>query len=77
MFQRLLELNTETEIFLAEKRHPLTHKFSDSVWLMQVAYLADMFAEINSLNFSIQGRDQTLVGLSEKLSAFREKLNCG
>ena len=72
MLQRLLELRTE--VFLAEKSHPLAHKFSDSKWLMQVAYLADMFAEINSLNISMQGRDQTVVGLSEKLSAFKGKL---
>jgi zinc finger BED domain-containing protein 5/7/8/9 len=74
VLQRLLELRTETEVFLAEKSHPLAHKFSDSKWLMQVAYLADMFAEINSLNISMQGRDQTVVGLSEKLSAFKGKL---
>lgn len=75
MLQRLLELRTETELFLTEKSHPLAHKFSDSKWLMQVAYLADMFAEISSLNISMQGRDQTLVGLSEKLLAFKGKLN--
>ena len=70
----MLELRTETEIFLTEKSHPLAYKFSDSKWLMQVAYLADVFAEINSLNISMQGCDQTLVGLAEKLSAFKGKL---
>ena len=72
VLQRLLELRTE--IFLTEKSHPLIYKFSDSKWLMQVAYLADAFAEINSLNISMQGCDQTLVGLAEKLSAFKGKL---
>ncbi|XP_068205386.1 protein FAM200C-like [Palaemon carinicauda] len=72
--QRLLEFWTETELFLTEKSHPLAHKFPESKWLMQVAYLADMFAEINSLNISMQGRDQTLVGLSEKLLAFKGKV---
>lgn len=62
VLQRLLELRTETELFVKEKSHPLAHKFSESKLLMQVAYLADMFAEINSLNISMQGRDQTLVG---------------
>ena len=56
ILQRLLELRTETEIFLTEKSHPL------------------VFAEINSLNISMQGCDQTLVGLAEKLSAFKGKL---
>ncbi|XP_045109696.1 SCAN domain-containing protein 3-like [Portunus trituberculatus] len=74
VLQRLLELRTETEMFLTEKKHQLAHKFSDSNWLMQVAYLADIFAEINSLNMSMQGRDQTLVGVSEKLSSFKAKL---
>ena len=40
VLQRLLELCTETEMFLAEKSHLLEHKFADSKWLMQVAYLA-------------------------------------
>ena len=40
---------------------------------MQVAYLADMFGEINSLNILMLSRDQTLLGLSEKLKAFKEK----
>ena len=74
VLQRLLKLRTETEIFLTEKSHPLAYKFSDSKWLMQVVYLADVFAEINSLNISMQGCDQTLVGLAEKLSAFKGKL---
>ena len=73
VIQRLLELWTETEMFLAEKKHPLTHKLSDSNWLMQVANLADIFAEINSLNVNA-GRGQTLVGLSKKLSSFNGKL---
>ncbi|XP_068233589.1 protein FAM200A-like [Palaemon carinicauda] len=74
VLQRLLELRTETELFLTEKSHSLAHKFSESKWLMQAAYLADMFTEINSLNLSRQGRDQTLVGLSVKLLAFKGKL---
>ncbi|XP_068205433.1 protein FAM200C-like [Palaemon carinicauda] len=74
VLQRLLEFWTETELFLTEKSHPLAHKFPESKWLMQVAYLADMFAELNSLNISMQGRDQTLVGLSEKLLAFKGKV---
>ena len=49
-------------------------KFADSKWLMQVANLADMFAEINSLNILMQSCDQTLVGLSEKPKAFKDQL---
>ena len=50
---------------LAKKIHSFAQKLADLKWLMQVAYLADMFAEIDSLNISMQGRDQRLVGFSE------------
>ena len=63
--QRLLELRTEKEVFLAKKIISFAQKLADLKWLMQVAYLADMFAEIDSLNISMQGRDQRLVGFSE------------
>ena len=61
VMQRLLEMLTALEVFLAEKSHLLAHKFADLKWLMQVACLADLLAENNSLNISMQGRDQTLV----------------
>jgi hypothetical protein len=44
------------------------------------AYLSDISAKINNLNTSMQGRDQTLVGLTEKLTVVEEenrrKENC-
>ena len=74
MLQRLLKLWTETKVFLPEKKHLLAHDLADSKWLMQVAYLADVFAEINFLSILMQSHDHTLVGLSEKLIAFKEKV---
>lgn len=61
--------------FLFGKNHPLAPKLSDSKWMLQVAYLADIFAEVNDLSTSVQGREQTQVGLSRKLTAFLGK--CG
>ena len=41
---------------------------------MEVCYLNDVFAPTNDLNTSMQGRNQNIIALSEKLSAFKEKL---
>ncbi|KAG7165642.1 SCAN domain-containing protein 3-like 10, partial [Homarus americanus] len=43
-------------------------------WLLQLTYLADIFSELNLLNMSMQGRDDTYLTLSEKLKAFKAKL---
>ena len=61
------------EVLLAEKSHLLAHKFADSKWLMQVAYLADMFAEINSLNISKQGHDQTISWTFQEIKSIQRK----
>lgn len=74
VLRRLLDLRTEVDIFLTEKKHRHAPKFSDGKWLVQVAYLADLFGELNALNISMQGRDKSLVDLAEKLSAFKAKL---
>ena len=42
--------------------------------MLKVCYLNDVFASVNELNTSMQGRDQNIITLSEKLSAFKEKL---
>ena len=72
--QRITELRNEVEEFLLRKQHHLANRFSETKWLMQLAYLSDIFAELNILNASMQGRNQTLVDSSEKISAFIKKL---
>ena len=54
VLQRLLKLRTETEVFLAKK----------CFWLKRFWFNIPMFAEINSLNISMQGCYQTLVDFS-------------
>jgi hypothetical protein len=71
---RIVELRTEVEMFLVEKKHNLAAKFNDPRWLLQAAYLADVFGELNILNISMQGRNTTVVDLTEKLLAFKQKL---
>ena len=42
--------------------------------MLKVCYLNDIFTRLNELNTSMQGRNQNIITLFEKLSAFKEKL---
>jgi len=74
VLRRVVELRTELQIFLNEKNHRHAIRFHEKPWMLKVCYLNDVFASVNELNTSMQGRDQNIITLSEKLSAFKEKL---
>jgi len=46
-----------------------------NVFLTQLAYLCDMFAKLNQLNISLQGKDTHLLQLHDKITAFKRKLH--
>ncbi|KAL4091589.1 hypothetical protein QTP88_026255 [Uroleucon formosanum] len=60
---RLFELKTEVEIFLRDKKSPLSDYFENNVWLAKLAYLTDIFSILNELN------------LKEHLGRLREKMS--
>ena len=74
VLQRLLDMRVEVEIFLHEKKHALAARLTEPRWLLKLAYLTDIFSELNSLNVSMQGKDETLISVSQKLKAFKAKL---
>jgi hypothetical protein len=41
---------------------------------IKVGYLSDIFSQVTDLNISVQYHDQTMVVLSEKITAFMGKL---
>ena len=47
--------------------------FLDNDWLAKLAYLADIFDELNQLNTNLQGRDKTILNLYDKVDGFVEK----
>ncbi|XP_076056356.1 protein FAM200A-like [Oratosquilla oratoria] len=73
VLRRLVDLRTEVHIFLNEKKHQLAIRFHEKPWMLKVCYL-DLLTSFNELNTSMQGRDQNIIVLSEKISAFKEKL---
>ena len=68
-------LRKEVREFLIQRKHTLADKLVDQKWLLLVAYLFDIFYQLNILNQSLQGPNIMLVDVSEKLLAFKEKLN--
>ena len=71
---RVYELRNEISIFLKEENHALATAFEDEVFLTQLAYLCDIFAKLNRLNLSLQGKDTHLLQLHDKITAFKRKL---
>nr|XP_039248831.1 protein FAM200B-like [Styela clava] len=73
LLRRLVDLRTEVQFFLNDKKHRHAIRFEDKEWMLKVCYLNDIFALLNDLNLSMQGRNQNIRTISERLSAFKEK----
>ncbi|XP_064411255.1 zinc finger BED domain-containing protein 5-like [Latimeria chalumnae] len=71
---RLCELREEVRIFLADNNSPLVHYFSNTHWVSLLAYLADIFERLNSLNVSLQGRNANVFTADDRIAAFMNKL---
>ena len=74
VLSRVYELRNEIFIFLKEENHTLATTFEDEIFLTQLAYLCDIFAKLNQLNVSLQGKDTHLLQLYDKITAFKRKL---
>jgi hypothetical protein len=72
---RLFELHDEVSLFLVNSKFELTHYLSDFTRLCSLAYLADIFNILNTLNSSIQGTYVTVFSVQDKIEARIKKLN--
>lgn len=73
VLNRLFELRNEVCDFLSEHESPYAALFKDNDWLFKLAYLTDIFAKFNDLNVSLQGRDDTILTLYDRVSGFIKK----
>lgn len=71
---RLFELRSEVFRFLSEQNHDMKHLFNDEEWLSRLAYLADIFDRLNTLNMGLQGPSTTVFTTNDKISSFKKKL---
>lgn len=70
---RFCELKTENTAFLFENNSLYADLFNNEIWLAQVAFRANVFEHLNSLNVSMQGRGHNIIEQSGKVTAFKKK----
>lgn len=74
VLSRLFELRSEVQIFLMDSEFETADLFLNELWLMRLAYLADIFGKLNDLNSSLQGRNITPFVVADKINAIIKKL---
>uniref|UniRef100_A0A673KQ08 HAT C-terminal dimerisation domain-containing protein n=1 Tax=Sinocyclocheilus rhinocerous TaxID=307959 RepID=A0A673KQ08_9TELE len=74
VLNRLFELRKEVHTFLEEQRSPLAEHYNDDQFCAKLAYLSDIFDQLNQLNVSMQGRNSTVFLVSDKIEGFKKKL---
>ena len=70
---RVSELWELLQRFLLEKQSPLAAHFSDTEWVIKLAFLCDIVNLLDRLNLLLQGRT-TVFKLADKVAAFKAKL---
>ncbi|XP_064116618.1 zinc finger BED domain-containing protein 5-like [Macrobrachium nipponense] len=59
-------------MFLDIQNEPIF--FNDPLWEPRLAYLADIFDQLNTLNLKLQGKDTTVIHFVDTLRAFVAKM---
>ncbi|CAH0402530.1 unnamed protein product [Chilo suppressalis] len=62
---RVFELHEEISIFLYQERQENAKYFTETDFLLKLAYLCDVFEKLNNLNLSLQGNNTHILQLSE------------
>lgn len=71
---RLFELCDEVKLFM-HQMDELSDRMHDFQWLAKLAYLADIFSFLNTLNLALQGETVTAFTVQDKIKAARMKLD--
>ena len=61
--------------FLIKEGSELAKFFENDVFLARLAYLTDIFEELNALNLSMQGKQNSIFVMTDKIEAFKNKIN--
>ena len=76
VLNRVFELKDALqEYFQENNKQDFAMCFEDEKWLQGLAYLADIFHHMNQLNKSLQGPRENVLTSSDKILAFKRKLN--
>ncbi|KAL2083740.1 hypothetical protein ACEWY4_021513 [Coilia grayii] len=72
---RVFELRASIGEFLAAHNSAeLAEHFNDKTWLTKLAYLSDLYSEMNRLNSSMQGRNTHVIQLYDRMKGFLKKV---
>ncbi|XP_078504130.1 zinc finger BED domain-containing protein 5-like [Lissotriton helveticus] len=71
---RIFELRNEVRQFLLCLDPGKAEQLCNPRWLVLLAYLADIFEKLNSLNLSLQGAEITSFTMNKRITAFKKKL---
>lgn len=71
---RFYELREEVCMFLDEKNPDLSKILRDSEFMAKLAFLADIFEQLNIMNLGLQGPSKTAFDLWKKIESFKKKL---
>ncbi|XP_078533866.1 zinc finger BED domain-containing protein 5-like [Lissotriton helveticus] len=74
VLSRIFELRNEVRQFLLCLDPCKAEQLCNPRWLVLLAYLADIFEKLNSLNLSLQGADMTSFTMNKRITAFKKKL---
>ena len=75
VLQRVFQLQEQIAFFLRQQNFGvLAEKFSQEEFIAKIAYLADIFDSLNSLNLSMQGVGFTVIEKAAKVAAYHKKL---
>ena len=66
VLNRLFELRQQVYIFLSDKHSSLADHYVDDCFCAKLAYLSDVFNQLNQLNLSMQGRNISLFLVADK-----------
>jgi len=74
VLNRVLELKDELLMFFQNEKNDTFNNFlTNEIWCTKLAYLADIFNYLNTVNTSMQGKNENILTSTDKLSAFQKK----
>ena len=75
VLSRIYELREELLIFfIQENLIDFSDSLRDESWCSKLAYLADIFQQLNKVNTNMQGRTENVLSSTDKLRSLQKKL---
>ena len=75
ILSRIYELREELLIFfIQENLIDFSDSLRDESWCSKLAYLADIFQQLNKVNTNMQGRTENVLSSTDKLRSLQKKL---